>query len=217
MAVDLQVVYPQQAIVLNNVRVLPGPPRIIDVVGADFSSVDEVLINRVESPDVVVLSKTRLVAQVPDSLLDQQLLSVIILSRRLTMSSRSVLRFRIGNTPGKVSGVLRLVQKFLKILFSTPGSDIFNRQMGGGALRSVGQTFGVEDGGDILNNMVVAIDTTSRQVLALQSRNPSLPREERLLSAKILRAGFNKEEGALDIAVEITNQAGQAAMANLEL
>jgi hypothetical protein len=65
--------------------------------------------------------------------------------------------------------------------------------------------------------LVIAIDTASRQITALQSRNPSLPRSERLLSAKILRASFNKEEGALDIAVEITNQSGEAAMANLEI
>jgi hypothetical protein len=217
MAVDLQVVYPQQAIILNNVRVLPGPPRVIDVTGADFRSVDEVLINKIASEDVVVLSKTRLVAQVPESLMAQRVLSVTILSRRLTLSSKSMLKFRLSRTPGKVSGVLRLVQKFLKILFTTPGSDIFNRQIGGGALRNVGATFGVEEGGDVINNLVIAIDTTSRQIIALQGRNPSLPRNERLLSAKIIRAGFNKQEGAVDIAVEITNQSGEAAMANLEI
>jgi hypothetical protein len=205
------------AVVLSNVKVLPGPPRVVDVTGADFRSVDEVLINRIASEDVVVLSKTRLVAQVPDSLLSHRVLSVTILSRRLTLSSKSMLRFRLSRTPGKVSGVLRLVQKFLKILFTTPGSDIFNRQIGGGALRNVGATFGVEEGGDVINNLVIAIDTASRQITALQSRNPSLPRSERLLSAKILRASFNKEEGALDIAVEITNQSGEAAMANLEI
>ncbi len=217
MAVDLQVCFPQQAILLSQVRVLPGPPRVVDVVGDDFRSIDEVLVNKVPSPSVVVISKTRLVAQVPDSLLDQRILSITVLSRRLTLSAKSVLRFRISRTPGKVSGVLRLVQKFLKLLLTTPGSDIFNRQAGGGALRNVGQTFGIEEGNNVLNNLVVAIDTTARQIVALQSRNPSLPRDERLLSAKILRAGFNKEEGALDVAVEITSQAGSAATANLEL
>lgn len=217
MAVDLQVVFPQQAILLNNIRVLPGPPRVLDVNGSDFRSVDEVLINKVASPDVVVLSKNRLVAQVPDTLLSQRILSVTVLSRRLTVSARSVLKFRLSKTPGKVSGVLRLIQKFLKILFTTPGTDIFNRQLGGGALTSVGQTFGVEEGSDIINNLVIAIDTTSRQIIALQSRIPSLPRDERLLSAKILRAGFNREEGAIDVAVEITNQSGQSATANLEI
>lgn len=202
---------------MGQVRVLPGPPRVIDVVGEDFRSVDEVLINQIVSPDVVVLSKTRLVAQVPDDLLSQRVFSVTVLSRRLTLSAKSVLRFRVSKTPGKVSGVLRLVQKFLKLLLTTPGSDIFNKQAGGGALRNVGGTFGADEGGDIVSDLVIAIDNTTRQIVAMQSRNPSLPREERLLSAKILRAGFNKEEGALDVTVEITNQAGAAATANLEI
>jgi hypothetical protein len=218
MAVDLQVVFPQEAVLLNNIRILPGPPRTVDVIGADFRSVDEVLINRVESTDVVVLSKTRLLAQVPDFLgSDKQILSVTVLSRRLTFSPRSLLRFRIGKTPGRVVGILRLVQKFLKILFTTPGTDIFNKNLGGGGLRNIGATFGYGDGDQVLNELVVAIDTTARQIVGLQSREPSIPLDERLLSAKILRAGFNKDEGAIDIAVEVVSQAGRAAVANLEL
>lgn len=215
--IDLQIVFPQEAVLLNNVRVLPGPPRVVEVVGADFRSVDEVLINGVESPDVVIISKNNLVAQVPDVLIRQKILSVSVLSRRLTLSPRSLLKFRIGDTPGKVSGILRLTQKFLKLLFQTPGTDIFAPNSGGGALKNVGVTFGYSQGADILSNMVIAVDTTARQIVSIQSRNPAVPREERLLSAKILKAGFNKEEGAVDVSVELISQAGRAALANLEL
>lgn len=217
MAVDFQVVFPQQAVTLNSVRVITGPPRAIDVLGTDFRSIDEVVINGNISPDVIVLSKNRLLAQVPDFLSGQPILSVSVTSRRLTLSAKSLLKFRIGKTPGKVQGILYLVQKFLKILFSTPGRDIFNRSSGGGALRSIGATFGYGEGADIVSNMVIAIDTTIRQIVALQSRDPSIPLDERLLSAKVLRAAFNKEESAIDLAVEIVSQAGKAAVANLGL
>lgn len=215
--IDLQVVFPQEAVLLNNVRILPGPPRVVDVVGSDFRAVDEVLINGVESLDVVVVSKTRVVAQVPDILLNQKVLSVTVLSRRLTISPKSILKFRIGNSPSKVSGILRLMQKFLKLLFQTPGTDIFSKSAGGGALKNIGMTFGYGEGADVVSNLVIAIDTTARQIVSIQSRNPSVPREERLLSAKVLRAGFNKEEGAVDVAVELVSQAGRTAIANLEL
>jgi len=190
---------------------------VVDINGADFRSVDEVLINRMASPDVVVLSKTRLLAQVPDSMLSQEILTVNVLSRRLTVTSRSVLRFRISKTPGKVSGILRLTQKYLKILFTTPGSDIFNRSTGTGAMKAVGSTGSAGNGDDIVQNLVVAIDTATRQIISIQSRNSSLPRDERLLSAKVIRASFNKNEGAVNVAVEITSQAGRSATANLEL
>lgn len=217
MPVDFQVVFPQQAVILNSVRVITGPPRAIDVMGTDFRSIDEVLINSIVSPDVIVLSKTRLLAQVPDFLSNQPILSVSVTSRRLTLSAKSLLKFRIGKTPGKVQGILYLVQKFLKILLSTPGRDIFNRASGGGALRSIGATFGYGEGADIVSGMVIAIDTTARQLVASQSRDPSIPIDERLLSAKILRAAFNKEESVIDLAVEIVSQAGKAAVANLGL
>lgn len=220
MAVDFQVVFPQEAVNLSRIDVLPetdASPRIIDVIGEDFRAVDEVLINRAPSPDVVILNKTRLVAQVPDGELDKRILTVSVLSRRLTVSPKSILRFRISKSPGKVSGILRLVQKFLKILLQSPGSDQFNRSIGGGALRNIGVTFSAQDGGDIVNNLVIAVDTTKRQIISLQSRNPSIPPDERLLSAKIITAGFNKEESAVDVAVMITSQAGRSATANLEI
>lgn len=210
-------VFPQEAVNLSQIDVLPGPPRVVDLIGEDFRAVDEVLINRISSPDVVIVNKTRLVAQVPDALLNSRILSVSVLSRRLTVSPKSVLRFRISKTPGKVSGILRLMQKFLKILLQSPGTDIFNRGIGGGALVNVGTTFGAHEGGDIVNDLVIAVDTTSRQIISLQSRNPSIPSDERLLSAKILTAGFNKEESAVDVAVLITSQSGRSGTANLEI
>lgn len=217
MAIDFQCVHLQEAVLLNNIQVLVGPPRTVQVHGEDFRSVDEVLINGAPSPDVVVVSKTQLLAQVPSSMLQQRVLSVVVLSKRLTVTPKSILRFQIGSTPGKVTGILKLTQKFLKILFTTPGTDIFNPTLGGGALKNIGATFGQSEGDSVFHNLVIAIDTTTRQIIGIQSRNASLPLDERLLSAKVLRAGFNKEESAVDVALEINSQAGRAAVANLEL
>lgn len=218
MSLDVQIVFPQEAVQLTRVQVIPGlVPRTLDVLGADFRSVDEVLINQIPSPDVVILSKTRLLAQVPDQIRLDRVVTVSVLSRKLTVTEKSFLRFRIGKAPGKVSGILRLLQLFLKILFTTPGSDIFNQKTGGAGLRNIGQTFGADEGGGIVSDFVVAIANTSRQIIAIQGRDPSLPRDERLLAAKILTAGFNRSEGALVVSVEVTSQAGRAATANVEL
>ena len=220
MAVDFQVVYPQASVHLSSVTVRPGTratPRAIDVIGEDFRSVDEVIVNQMLATSVVILNKHRLLATVPEALGSQRILTVKVLSRRLTLSARSLIRFRVSRTPGKVTGILRLVQLFLKILFQTSGTDIFDKNLGGGALRTVGQTFGFSEGPEILNNLVIAVDTTSRQIVGLQARDPSIPADERLLSSKILRAEFNKRETAIDIAVEIISQAGKAAVANVEL
>lgn len=217
MAVDLQTISPQEIVNLNQVRVLPGPPRVVAIVGDDFRSVDEVLINQVPSPDVIVLDKNRLLAQVPDSAALDRINDVQVLSKRLTLSDRSQLRIRIGRTPGRVVGIMRLMQLFLKILLQTPGKDIFSPNIGGGALKNVGATFGAGDGGDIINDFVIAVDNTSRQIIAIQGRNASLPQDERLLGAKVLHANYNKGMGGIDVSVEITSQAGRAATANVGL
>lgn len=222
MSVDFQVVFPQEAIRLNQIRLSPrsplGIPRSLDVHGEDFRSVDEVLINDIPSPDVIILGKTRLIAQLPATLqLVPSVVSVSVLSRNLTVTNRSVIRFRISDTPGRVRGILRLIQLFLKVLFATPGSDIFNRKSGGGALANIGETFGIDEGGDVISDFIISVDTTARQIISTQGRQPRLPRDERLLSARVPQAGFNRELGAIIATVELTSQAGRAALANLEL
>ena len=216
MAVDFQVVFPQELVTLSSVRILPGiTPRTLDLTGRDFRSIDEVLVNGVASPDVVVLSKTRALAQVPAVFVRQTITSVSVISTSLSVTSRSLLRFRIGHTPSKVSGILRLMQLFLKMLLTTPGTDIFAPSTGGGILSRIGATFGKDEGGAIVSDFIVAVGSTQRQIMAIQSRDPSLSRDERLLSAKVLSGGFNKNEAALVVSVELTSQALKAAIANV--
>jgi hypothetical protein len=216
MPVDLQVVFPQELVELSSVRLVPGArPRTLDVTGRDFRAVDEVLVNGVAAPDVVVVSRTRLLAQVPDVLTNDTITSVTVVSQRLTATERSLLRFRVGRTASKITGVLRLVQVFLKLLFTTPGRDIFAPKLGGAALKTVGLTYGKDEGGVIVSDFIVAVANTQRQLLGIQARDPRLPRDERLLSAKVLSAGFNRAEAALIVSVELTSQAGRAAIANV--
>jgi hypothetical protein len=216
LSVDFQVVFPQQAIQLNSVRIVPGAtPPLLDVVGADFRSVDQVLVNGLESPQVVILSRTRLLAQIPVSLNVAALSSVSVISRDLTISPKSLISFQIGQTPSKVSGILRLIQVFLKVLFTTAGTDIFAPRVGGSALKNLGHTFGDSQGGTIVSDMIIAVSTTQRQILAIQSRDPTIPRDERLLSAVVSNATYDRAESALIVGVSLTSQAGRSATANV--
>src|SRR5690606_23234077 len=218
MAVDFQICAPQEVIKLGQVRNIPGlPVRTLDIIGEDFRSVDEVLINDIPAPEVVVLSRTRLLAQVPEALQNSDVTSVSVLSTRLIITERSIIRFRISRTPSKVRGILKLMQAFLKVLFTTPGTDIFAKKVGGGALRTIGHNFGKDQGADIVSNFIVSVDNTARQLIQVQSRNSSLPPDERLLSAKVYKAGFVKNETALVVGIEILSQTGRVARPLLEL
>lgn len=214
---DLQIVFPIQAIPLTNVTEVPGLGlRTLDVRGEDFRSVDEVLLNEVPSPSVVVLSQTRMLVQVPEPLKYDRITSISVTSARLTLSARSLLRFKIGTAPQRVSGMLRLMQMFLKLLFQTPGTDVFEPALGGGALRAIGASFSKGQAPMILADLVVAVSSTERQMIAIQARQSRLPREEKLLSAKVTGSGFNPLETALLVSMEIRNQAGKVGTANVE-
>jgi len=218
-AVDLQTVLPQESIQLTRIRLtqLAGL-RAIDVQGNDFRSVDEVQINEIPSPDVMVVSRTRLIAQLPSSLqATPDIQSVVVLANTLTLNQRSLLRFRIGDTPGRVTGILRLLQLFVKILVSNAGSDIFSPNTGGGALRNVGATFGADEGGGIKADFTIAVDRTARHIISTQSRNGRIPRDERLLRATVLGATFSRGTGSLFMQVEVVAQDGKSARANLEM
>jgi len=218
MAVDFQVVFPQEAVNLTSVRIAEGIAiRTLDISGEDFRSVDEVLINDIPSPSVVILSKSRVLAQVPIEVLYQQISAVRVTSRNLFLTDRSYIKFKVGRTPSKVNGILRLCQLFLKILFTTPGSDIFAPRTGAAALASIGRTFGKDEGGTIVSDFILSVAATQKQIISAQGRDPTVPRDERLLAAKVTKAGYNKSEAALVVSVELTSQAGRAATANVML
>ncbi len=216
MATDFQVVFPQEAIEITSVRLLPGvTPKTLEIMGKDFRSVDEVRINESTSPSVIVLSKTKLLAQVPTTLGSSTVQSVDVTSRQLTVTKKSLLRLRIGRTPSKVKGILRLLQLYLMILLKEPGTDIFSQNTGGDALKNVGRTFGRGQGGNIVSDFVLSNTIAVRQIIAIQGRDPSIPRDERLLSARVLAAHYSQRETALIVSVEINSQAGHAATANI--
>lgn len=192
--------------------------RALEITGRDFRAVDEVFINDTLSPDVMVLAKTKLIAQLPESLqVNPDVQSVSVLSRTLTITRKSLLKFRIGETPGRVSSLTRLIQLFVKVLLTNPGSDIFNKNLGGGALKNVGSTFGIDEGTNLKANFTISVDTTVRQIIAIQSRNASIPRDERLLTARVVGVTFNRASSSLFVNIEVLSQDGNAARFNLEV
>jgi hypothetical protein len=215
MAFDIQFTYPQQIIKVSSVMLLETDIPTMEIVGDDFSAVDEVLLNDVPSPAVVVLSRTKLTAVIPDSVRKQQVVNVVVVSYRAVYTQKSIVSFRMGGVNRKTSGINRLVQLFLKVLLTTPGSDIFNPSVGGGALRSVGRTFSKDNSGSIVSDFIISVDTTAKQLIAIQARQPRLPRDECLLSARVLTARFDTAQTALVVSVELTSQAGTAATANI--
>jgi len=215
---DLQYFQFSDALELTGARELPGfLPRTLELHGPSFSTAVEVYINESKSPSFVISSSRVILAQVPDAVVDQPVRNISILSSEFTATIRSQIRFRIGVNPAKVSGLKAMMQTFLKLLFTTPGTDAFVKRLGGAALRNVGRNFDLGQSSDLVADFSVAVSRSESQMRALQGYQPRLPDDERLLSAKLLNVRFDPATTALIARVELISQSGIRAITNLEL
>lgn len=218
MALDVQFSYPQQVVKISSVELLQDAQvPTLRIIGDDFRAVDSVLLDDIVSPQVAIRSVTELTAVVPEEIRGKTMMEVVVVSYRASYSASSVVGFRMGPSNRKVFGIGRLVQLFLKVLLTTPGSDIFHPAQGGGALRNIGQTFSKSSAGSLVGDFVIAVDATTKQIISMQARKSRLPRDERLLSAQVRSARFDASKTALVVSVLLTSQAGTAATTNIVL
>jgi hypothetical protein len=215
---DLQFIQFQDALPITGVTEIPDLiPRSVEIVGGDFRNSIEVLINEGSSPSFIIAAKNKILAEVPDSEKRVVIKTVSVLSADFTATVQSRIRFMIGQDPKKASGLRAMMQTFLKILFTTSGTDAFATRMGGSGLKNIGRSFEIGQSSTIVSDFSIAVRRTEQQIKALQSRQPRLPDDEKLASAKLLNAKFDVNLTALLARVELIAQSGKLAYANLEL
>jgi len=188
-------------------------PRSIVVRGQDFRNVESVLINGFTSPEFVVYSPTQLIAQVPEGLEDAILTGVTVLSASLTFTERSLVEFTLGLRPKKVSGVLRLIQVYLRQLLRTPGTNVFHPRSGGGMIKRVGGVTSQQAAADV----AIAVATARQYVINAQTQDRNIPPSERLLSADIQALTADPRNTSIYVTLLLTNHSGQVGAATLTL
>ena len=207
---------PVEVIELSSVVLLGGiTPPTLRIVGKDFRSVGRVAINNIESPNVLISSRTVLDAEVPLGVNPLGINSIQVMSTRLTLSPQNLLQFRLLDVPTATNGIFRLVQLFIKVLFTTPGRDIFNQSLGGGALRNLGRTYDRADSASIISDLHISSQQAARQLMAIQARSPRTPLNERLQSATVLSSEYVRDQQALYASIELLSQTNEATVLNL--
>jgi len=213
--VDLRIIYIQDVIPVWSVTVVSLDPLTVSIVGSDFSSAETVLINRQSAPSFSIVSKTVIRAVVPESENVDTISEIAVLSSRFTATEASKVRVEIGDRSQYVSGLIRLMQRYLKLLLRNPGSDIFYSSLGGGLGRLVARH--IQGGQDVTGaDIALAVTRAERQLIQLQARNTRLRDEERLLSATLLGVDYVASAGSLVPKIEITSQSGASGVPWLE-
>ncbi len=214
--IDFQVVRLHDVLPVTSIERVPGvQPRTVRLRGDDFRNVETVYLNGSVSPEIVILSRGEILAQVPADQIAVAIQEAYVLSTRLTFTKRSIVELSVGVRPQTVSGTLLLVQTFVRMLLRTPGSNIFHPQTGGGLYRSIGRVLGGSARDRVGAEAAVAVSRTKQLIISTQTPDRRIPPEERLLSADIIGLEVVPRQGELHMSVRVDSHAGTSAAATL--
>ena len=211
---DFQIIAYQDTAPIRRVGISSSPgPRALDLAGSGFVDVAEVRINGVPSPEFLVLSDSRIIAQMPVGHEDRFIGTVVVLTARYGSSGAAVVRFRQAGGRQEASGLTRLVQTYLTVLLSSRGSDIFNPTAGGG-LRDIISTSAQNRSIHALVSL--ALSRTTDQVISMQVASRA-PLSEKLAAAQLLGVRYDRRTATAAVQVRISSAAGRDVDAGLRL
>ena len=95
----------------------------LDIRGTSFVDVANVLINGYRSPNFIVESTTRIFAEIPSAARGEPVTDIQVLLLSAAPGQESAVVLDVGGGDGYVSGTAKLLQTFIKVLLTTPGSD----------------------------------------------------------------------------------------------
>lgn len=187
----------------------------LDIKGREFTGTTAVLINGHRSPTFVVISDSRLLADIPVVVQGESIKTLTVLkSDATTASTGSVISFEAISSSSEISSSTFLVQKVLKYLFTTAGSDIFSPTSGGNLLTLVG---GVETSTGSLASYARLYVSQSVNSLIRDQAGSSSPLEEKVQSVEVLNASYSRIHTSLDIRLVIVSMTGQRVVAGLSV
>lgn len=211
---DMQSIQLQDVVPVRSVREISShPTRIFRVRGIDFRSATGVYLNDIAAPAYVVESREIMVVEAPAGLGTATVESVMVVNSSFTLTDTSLVTASLGRT--QADGTLRLLQMFVKILLTTPGTDIFNPSIGGGLQQFVGRVVNDANQTDITGLFLRAVARTREQIMVMQAKIPGIPAQERLASARVVSVTFDKNTSTLRGRVALSTLAGKSALVNL--
>lgn len=212
---DFRIVTAKAALKVTSFSPIRGfyPPSIL-VVGEKLNQTDEILYNGVQALEFVVSSPSRLVVKVPPSQVGKPFTDLKVLSPVSLAKQDAILSLGLTRPIRTVSGIDRLVQSWVIVFMSTPGTDIFSPKSGGGGLSLVGRTTD-RTGKRVTADLATAVENTKQELLRAQAKNQTIPPSERLLTSSLDVVEFDAKTTTLSARINIQNMLGDAAEVSL--
>ena len=212
---DFLILHKRVLVEVTNFFPLRGsyPPSIL-LRGPNLGTATEVLYNGIKCPAFAIDSPTALVAVLPSSQYGEPFKGVQVFSD--TSPSGAAVNVSLGiSTPlKKVEGIDRLVQTWMLVFLTTPGSSAFDQESGGGG-RSLTGGVGSAGGSALVPGLIQAVQRTEAEILRTQSRSGNLPRSERLLISPVESVYYDDRTATVYCQVGIKNYLGELASVSI--
>lgn len=214
--IDIKILSIQDLLPVNGLSYATGiTPVSLVITGSSYLGATSVYVNDLQVSEFIIVSDNKIIAQLPSGAVGSVIRKVAVIAEKPTVNRASLLQFDLGSSFSLLQGIERLVQIFCKILIQTPGSDKFYPSLGGGLLTVVGSNVSRSDVKGMQASVVSAVSKTRDQILGIQSKNKSIPSDERLLSADASGVGFDVLTTTLSARIALSAVSGKAAVANL--
>ena len=213
---DLQIVRLVDVVPVHRIGNVPDRPGFLRLTGAGFDGASLVRLNGLEAPSFEILTLTVMDVEIPAALLDEVIRTVDVLSDRFTGAEKNRMEFLLGTSVRTVAGLLKAIQQYVTVLTTTPGTDIFHPERGGGLLTLLGTNLDPSAPSTYTGPIMTAVDRATRQVISSQlSRR--MPPDEKLRAVSILDLRFEKPSLTLFLRLGFETLAGTRAVAGVSV
>lgn len=185
------------------------PPSVI-VLGDDLDLTSEVLYNGVTVLEFFKSSSSRLVVRIPDSQVGKSFDSIQVFSSVAIAKRDAVLSLAVRHPVESIQGLDRMIQCWVMIFMTTPGSDVFTPKSGGGGQAIIGRNTD-RTGKGVAADLTLAIDRTKTELAQLQAKRGNLPLSEKILSCTLDSTQFDQVTATLSAQVTLKNMLGNQA------
>ena len=181
---------------------------VLRLTGQGYDKAVNVRVNNIDVP-FTVRASTSILTVLPGDDLDVTSVDVITTSSRLGRTT--FFEYLIGGTINPVSGTYKLVQQFVKLLMTTPGTDLFSTGRGGNMQNWVGQRVNPRMPQMLVAKTVMNVVMTGTQMQIAQMDSP-LPADERLSDVQVLDAQMDPNDPtAMNLAIKLNTFGGRSA------
>lgn len=208
---DFSIITARVLLSIHSIAPIRGfnPPSVV-VLGDKMNLTQEVFYNDIKVTEFIISASNRLVVRIPQSQVGKDFISIQVFSSVSVTKTSASLAFELVQPLRQVSGLERLIQSWMMVFFTTPGSDVFDLQSGGGVRSIIGKNTNVQGKG-VSADLALAIDRTQTELRRLQSKNSKIPLSEKLLSATLGAMSFDDKTTTLSATVALKNMLGEQA------